>query len=67
MLMAKTKTNAIIVFDAFIFVELLHKSVWQHVVVVPTPATVRLLALQVAAHDETDVLKREVADVVTFY
>ncbi len=67
MLMAKTKTNAIIVFDAFIIVELLHKSVWQHVVVVPKPAIVRLLALQVVAHDETDVLKAEVADAVTFF
>ena len=65
--MAKTKTSAIIVFDAFIIVELLHKSVWQHVVVVPTPNTVRLLAVHVAAHDETAVVKREVADVVTFY
>jgi hypothetical protein len=64
--MAKTKTSAIIVFDAFIYVELLHKSVWQHVVVVPTPNTVRLLAVHVAAHDETAVLTEATVEVTFF-
>ena len=59
MVMAKTNTNAIIIFDAFLFVELLHKFVWQHVVA--------LLAKHDSAHDKTEVLGKELADVVTFF
>ena len=66
MLMAKTKTNAIIVFDAFMIVELLHKSVWQHVVLVVILSKVMSLAVHVAAHDETAVLT-EATVRVTFY
>ena len=64
--MAKTKTNAIIVFDAFILIELLHKSFSQHVVLVPVLSTVTSEAVHVAAHDETDV-PIEATVTVTFY
>ena len=45
MLIAKTNTNAIIVFDAPIFDELLHRSFSQQVV--------KVLITQVVEHDET--------------
>jgi hypothetical protein len=64
--MAKTKTNAIIVFDAFIFVELLHKSFSQHVVLVVTKSKVMSLAVHVAAHDETAVLTEATVEVTFF-
>ena len=54
MLMAKTDINAIVIFDAFWFVELLHKFVWQHVVVITTPSKVTLLAVHDAAHNEME-------------
>ncbi len=40
MLMAKANTNAIIIFDAPIFDELLHKSFWQHFLTFLIPRTV---------------------------
>ncbi len=55
-LVAKTKTNAIIIFDAPIFDEVLHKSFWQHTVPVLTPRTLTDEAEHVATHDPENTL-----------
>ncbi len=56
MLKAKTNTNPIIIFDAPIFDELLHKSFWQQTVPVLIPATETDEGEHIAAHDPTNAL-----------
>jgi hypothetical protein len=56
MLKAKTNTNPIIIFDAPIFDELLHKSFVQHTIPLLTPATETDEAEHVEAHDPENTL-----------